>query len=155
MIDTIPLDQLENRRAYKLKSRNLMVGFWDAERQGFIGVREKFRDRFLFTEFHWDYDERLGTAIALEATDLVLPEDIPLVEYLDLACQFCGVPAEKVWEYDEEVKRNRCIGDRHLEDTDCKPDNPYFAARPMNQAAFDLLEPLDRQFYDEFMKDDR
>lgn len=39
---------------YKLHSRNLSYGAYDKEAQGFIGIRQKFGDRYLFTEYHWD-----------------------------------------------------------------------------------------------------
>jgi hypothetical protein len=46
-------DQLLKGHVYKLHSRNLKTGVFDGDR-GFIGVREKFGSRYLFTEFYAD-----------------------------------------------------------------------------------------------------
>lgn len=46
---------------YEIHSRNLVFGVFDSKAQGFIGIREKFGDLFLFTEFHWDTGAPYGT----------------------------------------------------------------------------------------------
>lgn len=146
----IDLDDLEDRRAYRVKSRNLLVGFWIAEQQGFMGIRQKFGDRYLDTEYHYDTDKRLGTAHATEALDLWLPEDVEARENLDAVCQYCLKPTEKLWVDDERYHTGkRCAGDKHIEKTTCNPPNPYFGMRPMNKAAFNLLDDLDKQFQEE------
>lgn len=75
----IPIYDLEHGRIYKLRSRNLVVGVWDEKAQGFIGLREKFGSRYLFTELHWDAHEFYGTAVALEALYL-LPVYVAVAE---------------------------------------------------------------------------
>jgi hypothetical protein len=45
---------------YKLRSRNLAYGIYDGN-NGFIGIREKFGDLYLFTEYHWDQGPPYGT----------------------------------------------------------------------------------------------
>jgi hypothetical protein len=47
---------------YRLASRNLCIGVYSLDRRGFVGVRTKFDDTFLFTEYHWDCGEPCGTA---------------------------------------------------------------------------------------------
>lgn len=79
----IPLDQCEDRRLYKIGSRNLSYGVFRTESRGFIGIREKFGDRFLFEEYHWDTGEPFGTVTPLEATAHVLPDDMELDESND------------------------------------------------------------------------
>jgi hypothetical protein len=46
----LPTDQLVRGRVYQIDSRNLTVGVFDGAR-GFIGIREKLGDRFLFKEY--------------------------------------------------------------------------------------------------------
>ncbi len=76
----IPLDQCEDRRLYKIASRNLSYGVFRAETRGFIGIRFKFGDLYLFEEYHWDVSESFGTVEPLEATEHVIPEDMLLDE---------------------------------------------------------------------------
>lgn len=69
--DQIPLDELEHGRVYKVRSRNLVVGVWNAPSRGFLGIREKFGNRFLFQEFHYDNGPPFGTAWAVQASNIV------------------------------------------------------------------------------------
>ena len=71
----IPMDQLENGRVYKIQSRNLLLGAWVAKRRGFIGIREKFGERYLFMEFHHDADPHVGTVRPQHPYDVVVPAD--------------------------------------------------------------------------------
>jgi len=56
----IPLEQCEKGTVYLLHSRNLTVGVFDGK-NGFIGIRSKFDDLFLFTEYHYDTGSPFGT----------------------------------------------------------------------------------------------
>lgn len=62
LADYIDLGDCIDGHLYRLISRNLAYGVFDASRGGFVGVREKWRGkdrpkaRFLFMEFHWDGD---------------------------------------------------------------------------------------------------
>ena len=85
----IPRDELEDRRVYKIQSRNLMIGVWNAKRGGFNGIREKFGDRYVLMEYF--YGEVHGTAMPYEALDLWLPEDIPNTESVGSAASSCGL----------------------------------------------------------------
>lgn len=77
----IPIEQLEDRRIYIIRSRNLTVGAWNAGSRGFIGVREKFSHEYLFTEYEWSTSTMTGTAYAVEATEHVVPLEVIMVEY--------------------------------------------------------------------------
>ena len=44
---------------YRLRSRNLNVGVFTG--RGFIGIREKFGDKYLFQEFHHEDGPPFGT----------------------------------------------------------------------------------------------
>lgn len=127
----IPLENLRNRAAYALRSRNLLVGVWDAKSNGFIGVREKMGDIYLFTEYHYDLG---GTAHALEELPLVLPENIELREFFGPRCDVHSEdvvftkPISKGGDGWIHVgSRERCDGR---------------AMAVANKELFDLLEPI-------------
>ena len=42
------------------------MGVYREDRKGFVGIREKFGQQFLFMEYHWDNGEPLGTVKPLE-----------------------------------------------------------------------------------------
>lgn len=67
----IPLDKCEHGRLYRIFSRNLSLGVYNADSLGFIGVRHKFGHDYLFTEYHWDLGAaQCGTVKPYEALDL-------------------------------------------------------------------------------------
>jgi hypothetical protein len=76
----VPKTELIDRRVYRLQSRNLLVGVWVAERDGFIGVREKFGDEYLFTEYHLEGNGATGTANGIEDLRFNIPKDVELRE---------------------------------------------------------------------------
>ena len=78
----IKLPECKKRRVYKIHSRNLSFGVFDGE-SGFIGIREKFGNRSLFREFHWDNGPPFGTVRPLEDTGIDIPEEIDLSEFAD------------------------------------------------------------------------
>lgn len=71
----VPIPECIKGRVYLLRSRNLTVGVYDG-REGFIGIRTKFGDRFLFTEYHWDQGEPHGTVSGCQDTGIDVPDDI-------------------------------------------------------------------------------
>jgi len=62
----ISLDECEDRAIYSLFARNLSVGVFYKEKKGFIGIREKFGEEYLFIENHWDIGAPFGSAKPLE-----------------------------------------------------------------------------------------
>jgi len=84
----IPIDQMIPRGVYKIKCRNLSYGVWNPNDKGFIGIREKFGDRFLFTEYHYDTGVPYGTVREAEFVSM-LPDHILLAER---ECFECGIP---------------------------------------------------------------
>jgi hypothetical protein len=79
MNDTIPLSECKPRHVYRLRSRNLSVGVFDAYSNGFIGIREKFGSRYLDTEYHGDTGRPNRTASPYE--DLgAIPDEIEVRE---------------------------------------------------------------------------
>lgn len=71
----IPLDQCQKGGLYKISSRNLSFGVFDGN-GGFIGIREKFGDEYLFTEYHWDTGAPYGTVHPLELLEMCPLSDI-------------------------------------------------------------------------------
>jgi hypothetical protein len=64
---------LENRRLYRIRSRNLNYGIYDSEKSRFIGIREKINSRFIDSA----YIPEDGIITVIEALD-TLPEEISL-----------------------------------------------------------------------------
>lgn len=71
--DWIPMPELVPRGIYYLRSRNLISGAWNPATRGFIGIREKFDSRYLFTEYHHDADPVVGTARPVEQVGTLAP----------------------------------------------------------------------------------
>ena len=70
----------ERGKIYRLRSRNLIVGAYDG-RGGFIGIREKFGQRYLFTEFDSSVEGWGGaTVTAIEEELGQVPSDVELAE---------------------------------------------------------------------------
>jgi hypothetical protein len=57
----IPMDQCKHGGLYRISSRNLDLGVYNSNSQGFVGIREKFGYNYLFTEYHWDTGPPFGT----------------------------------------------------------------------------------------------
>lgn len=149
----IPMDQLIHRRVYKLYSRNLVVGVWNEDVKGFAGIREKFGDRFIFTEYHWDNGAPNGTAHGIEDLGIDVPEDVQLKDILELECQVCHQEVRQLWEPDDSYySGKKCIGDEHIEPTDCDPGRSHFGQWRSNKALFELLDPLDQKLTAEHAK---
>jgi hypothetical protein len=80
----IALDDCKERHVYTLKSRNLSLGVCVTKNgeKGFIGIRYKLGDRYLFNELHYDACNRFGTARPIEDV-VVLPDNIVASESID------------------------------------------------------------------------
>lgn len=61
MSDYIKLDECVNGCLYRISSRNLTFGVYRSDAKGFVGIREKFGDEYLFTEYHYDTGAPFGT----------------------------------------------------------------------------------------------
>lgn len=85
----IPLTECVPRRVYKLRCRNLTFGVYTGE-GGFVGIRTKFNDRYLDTEYHWDFSERLGTVRGMEPTEYCVPDHIKLATIEGIRDQTTG-----------------------------------------------------------------
>ena len=71
----IPLKDCVQGGLYKIDSRNLDIGIFNKESEEFIGIRTKFGDRYLFTEYHWDTGAPYGTVKPVELLEMY-PNDL-------------------------------------------------------------------------------
>lgn len=67
----IPLKDCVTRDIYTLGSRNLVLGVFRERTGGFVGIREKFGDFYLFEEYHWEMGPPYGTAVPYEVVGRV------------------------------------------------------------------------------------
>jgi len=82
-LNYIKLPDCEHGAVYKIHSRNLSIGVFNKYSNGFIGIRSKFNDRYLFTEYHWDTGEPFGTVKPLEKLSKI-PDGIIISEDLGI-----------------------------------------------------------------------
>lgn len=91
MTNFIPLKDCVKGRVYRLHSRNLRIGVFDGC-DGFIGIRTKFDDRFLDTEYSGERGSYFATAAAVEDLDVDVPPEIPIAETLGTVDEPTGRP---------------------------------------------------------------
>lgn len=133
--DMIPLKDCKDGYIYRISSRNLIVGLFNKENGGFIGIREKFGSRYLFTEFHRETGAPYGTVSPKEEIEkCTLPD---LREDLGSFCSNC----EKLVDFKKE-KPDGTGSWIHLEETSCKEARAY---RKSNAALFKYLEPIEKR----------
>lgn len=142
----IDIDEMQERGVYEIRSRNLKVGVWSPKSQGFIGVREKFGERYLFTEYHYDTGAPHGTASPMQLITM-LPDGIEVKEREDDPDELCNCGRATYWKPDSPLKEYP--GVRHHKD-DNSPlwgegaeEGHIKYAAPQNKLLFDFLEGLD------------
>jgi hypothetical protein len=123
----IPKAECKDRRLYRIRSRNLAFGVYRAESGGFLGLREKFGQVYVFEEYHWE-NEAFAMVKPIEALPETLPLDIQNEETLGTVCSHCDVPSEYV-RWPEGGEREVVLPDggtmsvpgewRHLGETTC------------------------------------
>ena len=59
--DRIPRAECKKGGLYFVFSRNLTLAVCSEHNNGFVGIREKFGDYYLFTEYHWETGAPFGT----------------------------------------------------------------------------------------------
>lgn len=73
-------------RLYRFRSRNLWLGVFNGlpgSEAGFIGIREKFGSRYLFTEYHHETGGCFGTVSGVKDAGLDLPSGIRLSDHAE------------------------------------------------------------------------
>ena len=75
-INYIPLKECKHGYLYRIDSRNLTYGVYNKPKKGFAGIRTKFSERFVFTEYHWDTGEPFGTVKPIKCIEKCLIENL-------------------------------------------------------------------------------
>lgn len=90
----IPAEECKARQLYRANTRNFgPVAVFTPERNGFIGIRTKFGQRFLDVEYHW-HNKEFATARPWEELAEMLPAEIELRTAFAMACKNCGTDVE-------------------------------------------------------------
>lgn len=146
----IKLEDCEHRKLYLLDARNLKIGVFDQETQGFVGIRTKFTARFLDTEFHWDAPE-FATCCPMVVIG-ELPADIEIQMYFGTECKGCQVPVTyKKYDVPREVTltdgyKFMAHGQwEHLAPTACDKADPVTVN---NKKLFNWLEEQEKNVTD-------
>jgi hypothetical protein len=141
----IPIAECKRGYIYRLHSRNLAYGvFVPEDNNGFIGIRQKFDSRFLFTEYHWENGPPHGTAKPLEEMGPIEDKRILLVCNFPSVCIYCGERVEYLNVDGGVAKHGRTYEGEwvHItasDDTAGLCDNPT-ATAPNNVLLFNLLD---------------
>lgn len=93
---TIDTDSLVTGGVYEIYCRNLVIGVWNGK-DGFVGIREKFGDRFLDSEYPDTEDKRYrpyNTVRRIGPLITEVPSGMELKECLGSKCVHCG---KKAW----------------------------------------------------------
>lgn len=152
----IDMDLLVDGEAYRIRSRNLVVGVWRADRRGFIGIRNKFGSDYLFTEFHHDADPYVGTVNGMEPLGVRVPDGVDLTEGHSLCQAFmsnsryelvCNHPTE--W-----VPAEKGPGRWEHVDKTLDEDHPTRSVYSHNSALFDFLVPLRDQVVEQMLAEE-
>lgn len=138
-IGTIPIAECTPGRVYQIQSRNLTFGVYDGN-EGFIGLRQKFGHRYLFTEYHWDQGPPHGTVSGQKDLGIDLPADIS--------------PKESLGTVDEETRRavffDRPVSHGGRGWVFCDTNEASEEIRPVevpNHALFEFLERVEKEHH--------
>lgn len=130
----IPLDQCEHGYLYGIRARNIRMGVYNEKLRGFIGIREKFGNRFLDGELHREASKSFGTATPTEKLEACPVADLRTT--LDLICEKCRQPMH------HEGKIGS-ITHVHDQATDCT--EPW-GVLGFNKLLFDYLDEAEKRF---------
>ena len=124
----IPLNECEDGRLYRVQGRNFYFAVFNAKRQVFLGIREKFDQLFIDSENHWDAPA-FATCKPLEALPEIVPDGMILPIDRNEYCQNClAICAYVRWPDGGERQITISNGEKimvhgqwlHLEATDCQ-----------------------------------
>ena len=136
--ETIPLSQCEKGWLYRVHSRNLSIAVFDGE-DVFIGIRLKFRDRFLDSEIHYEVCNH-GTCSPYEKL-IKLPEGIEIVSYFPGSYDS---HTGRDMEFDKPASKGG--NGWTWKDTGEKCEGLYCPTIRHNKALFDWLEEKEEEF---------
>jgi hypothetical protein len=98
----IPASECKHGGLYRISSRNLSFGVFNSHHNGFVGIREKYGNYYLFTEFAWECGPPYGTVIPMEYLEDYHGEP---VEYLNATTK-------------EDIEKFLAGNTSHVENTD-------------------------------------
>lgn len=98
-VNYIPLSDCKDRYLYLINSRNLSYGVYNDQTKGFVGIRNKFGDNYLFTEYHYDNGLPFGTVFPKKEL-IKIPDEIELKETLGTIDH----KSKRVVEFDKPVR---------------------------------------------------
>ena len=139
MKDYIPVYELAHGAVYRIHARNFSIGMWDQNAKGFIGVREKFGSRFLFTEYHWDIGGSVGT---VKPVEMLIDRDFDYTVTADFGPVCEGHTMEV--RYLDHISEWRHVKNGMPFET-CTAPSPYYI---QNQKLFEYLEGLSHAYGD-------
>lgn len=148
----IRLEDCKHRGLYRLRSRNLAIGVFNEKSQGFCGIREKFGSRYVFEEYHVDYDGPYKTAAPMELLPEELPAELePIEHFPGSRCAKCHQPCEYA-KWPEGGEREITFKDggkmkvpgqwQHLDGTRCEDMSGYLQS---NEPLFRWLEEMEKK----------
>jgi len=79
----IPLTECIHGGFYKIHARNFNYGVFNKNKNGFVGVREKFGNEYLFVEFHYDTGPPYGTVKPHEFLEMCPIENLKEYEFYE------------------------------------------------------------------------
>lgn len=140
----IPISECRHGWTYKIHSRNLILGVFNSETKGFVGIREKFGDLFLFTESHCDTGAPHGTVHPEKEI-----EECPIKDLRESFAPICFKCKGRV-EWIRNDKHGPATGDwEHVADVpegctkSVNANNTW--GSPSNQPLFDYLENVEKK----------
>ena len=106
----IPKSECKDRRLYYIDARHLYFGVFCAKTGGFLGLRDKFGELFVFQEFHWDNGAPHGTATPIEDSQMDLPPSIDLNAERTNAALFW-------WLFEQEQQRLADVAKKYSDES--------------------------------------
>lgn len=138
----IKLDQCIPNGFYLISSRNLVFGVFNPKTKGFVGIRKKFDNLYLFEEYHWDTGSPFGTVVPLEFLEMC-----PLTDLREGWTEILTPEKREEWIVrDMELCE---ITREEAEEDALKVGQKYFE---QNQELFDWIDKKSKQ-YAEKLKD--
>ncbi len=80
MINYISLDKCRDSFLYLIYARNANLGIFKKQNNSFVISRFKFKQNFLFEEYHWDTGEPFGTVKPVELLGPVSMSFLPTMD---------------------------------------------------------------------------
>lgn len=147
--DWLRPEECETGFVYAIYSRNLSFGvFRNDGADGFVGIREKFNDLFLFTEYHYDTGGHFGTVRPYLKLEKCPIEN--LEENLGSRCKLHGRPTEfRVLDTNNRTgwwfhSDDGTALPRYTERVEGEPFDTTFS--PMNKPLFDYLTDVEARY---------